>query len=280
MRVRRTLVTIVLAVTPAAVAGQQVQGRVVDHGSGAAVPGAAVALEDSTGQVLRRVLADEGGAFWLWHTEPGEFLLSAERIGYAPVTDQTVRLDSGQVVRVELRMEPQAVPVEPLRVLARREVTRYTADEFYDRMGRLADKGRFVTRDEIEASGVGLPSKVIERVPGTWIQRTGRSVADNTITLMNYGGVCRPKIYLNGRELPDWSNLDEAVMVDRIEGIEIYRGHFVPAGYHHDWATWGCGFILVWTKPEPDPRFAFSWERTILFGVLGGLAVGVGALLF
>ena len=66
-------------------------------------------------------------------------------------------------------------------------------------------------------------------------------------------------------------------MVDRIEGIEVYRGNFRP-GTYSNFGGWGCGMILVWTKTEYDPRFAFSWERTILFGVIGGLLFGLTAL--
>jgi hypothetical protein len=264
---------------PTSAAAQQIQGRVLDR-EDQPVPGATVTLEDSTGEVLRSVVADDGGRFWLWHTEAGDFRLSAERIGYAPVLGQPVRLEPGEVVRVELRMEPQAVPLEPLRVLTRREVTRYTPDEFYDRMGRLDDRGSFVTRDEIDDSGARLPSSVVASVAGTWVEPGGRSRFTNTIQLMSYGRVCTPKIFLNGHPLPDGTTLDDAVMVDRIEGVEIYRGQFVPAGYHHDPATAGCGVVLVWTRPEPDPRFAFSWSRTILFGVLGGLLFGVTSLAF
>ncbi len=264
---------------PTVTAVQQVQGRVLDR-EGEPVAGATVVLEDSTGAVLRSVVADDGGRFWLWHAEPGEYRLSAERIGYAPVMGQPVQLDPGQVVRVELRMEPQAVPLEPLRVLTRREVTRYTPDEFYDRMGRLEDRGSFVTRDEIDDSGARLPSSVVASVAGTWVEPSGRSRFTNTIRLMSYGRPCTPKIFMNGYPLPDGTQLDDVVMVDRIEGIEIYRGQFVPAGYHHDPDTAGCGVVLVWTRSEPDPRFAFSWERTILFGVLGGLLFGVTSLVF
>lgn len=45
-----------------------------------------------------------------------------------------------------------------------------------------------------------------------------------------------------------------------------------------DWGTEDCGFVLVWTRPEPDPRFAFDWGRTLLFGVLGGLTLGLSFL--
>lgn len=262
---------------PAAAAGQQVQGRVIDDAEETPVAGATVALEDSTGRVIRRVVVDDQGTFWIWHTEAGDFRLSAKRIGYATVAAQPVRLDSAHVVEVEIRMRPRAVPVEPLRVVARREIEPFTPDEFYDRMSRLEDRGSFLTREDIEDSGARLPSLAVAWVPGTWVQPSGRSAFSNTINLVSYGEICTPKVFLNGRELPDWATLDDFVLVDRIEGIEIYRGHFVPDTYAN-FDAWGCGMILVWTKTDYDPRFAFSWERTIMFGVLGGLLFGLTSL--
>ena len=272
---RPLLAVVLMTVLPAVAAGQQVQGRVFDADEETPVAGATVTLADSAGEVIRRVVADDEGRFWLWHDEAGRFRLSAERIGYATVEGQPVRLDADEVVEVEIRMQPEAVPVEPLRVLARREIERFTPDEFYDRMSRLEDKGYFMTREEIEATEARLPSLALEWAPGTWIQRGRGFTADHDVLLMSYGGICKPAIYLNGRELPAWGTIDDFVMVDRIEGIEIYRGNFVPDTYPRDPGSWGCGYILVWTKTEYDPRFAFSWERTILFGVLGGLLFGV-----
>lgn len=275
---RRLLPPVLVALLlPVASAAQQVQGRVLNDDDGSPVAGATVTLADSTGEVIRRVVADDEGRFWVWHDQAGRFRLSAERIGYAPVEGQAVRMDTAEVVEVEIRMRPEAVPVEPLRVVARREIERWTPDEFYDRMGRFGDRGSFLTGEDIEATGARLPSLAISWAPGTLVRSSGRSVFNNTISLITYGQVCQPLIYLNGRELPSWATLDDFVMVDRIEGIEIYRGHFTPDTYSN-FDAWGCGMILVWTKTEYDPRFAFNWERTIMFGVLGGLLFGLTSL--
>ncbi len=251
---------------------QTLQGRIVEHGDkDSPVSGATVTLADTAGEPLRAVVADSAGRFWLWHAEPGAYRLTIERLGYATVAGQPVRLVADSVVELEIGLQPEAVAVDPIRVVTSRRVRRYTADEFYDRMGRLADRGSFVTKDEIAAMGVGLPSEVIRRLAGTWVEKSGRSTVVNSISLVSYGRRCSPAIYLDGRELKDGRVLDEAIMVDRIEGIEIYRGNFVPDGYFRDIDSWGCGFILAWTKQEPDPRFAFSWGRTLLFAALGGL---------
>lgn len=263
---------------PAALAGQQVQGRVMDDDNGLPVAGATVTLKDSTGQVLRRGLTGDLGQFWLWHTEAGVFTLSVERLGYAPVVNEPVRLTDEEVVEVEIHMQPEAVPVEPLRVVTRRHIERFTADEFYDRMSRLSDRGSFMTRERIEETGASLPSLAIQWAPGTYVVPSGDPFVWN-VQMLSYGGRCAPPVYVDGRRLPRWARLDEWVMIDRIEGIEVYRGHFVPGTYPREPESWGCGAILVWTKPGADPRFAFTWRRTALFAVLGGLVMGLHFIL-
>lgn len=273
-----TLAACLALLLPADSDAQQVEGRVVDADDGSPVGGATITLADPAGTPLRRVVADDRGHFWLWHTEAGRFLLSAQRIGYAQVSGQPVQVDSAEVVQVLIRMRPEAVPVEPLRVVARREVKRFTPDEFYDRMSRFADRGTFITREEIELSGARLPSLAVSRAPGTWVRPAGRSGFTNSISLASYGRLCSPAIYLDGRRLQPWETLDEVVMVDRLEGIEVYRGYFRPGTYFQDLENWGCGYVLAWTKRDPDPRYAFSWKRTIMFGVIGGLLFGITSL--
>lgn len=256
--------------------GQQVTGRVMDVESGSPVAGATVVLEDSIGTVAGRAVATELGTFRLWQVEPGTYQLTAERIGYAPVTDQTIQLDSAQVVEVEIRMRPEAVVLEPLQVLARRKIRRGTPDEFYDRMDRLADRGTFITREDIEASSFRIPSQLVSLAPGTWVQPQG--MFRNTIDLMSYGRRCRPQVYLNGFPVRPDVGLDEMTVVDRVEGIEVYRGHYVPDTYALDIETWGCGAVLVWTRTDYDPRWASSWGRWLKFGAVGGVVLGLGLL--
>ena len=268
---RRLVSTALLALLlPAAAAAQQVEGRVVSDDDDSPVAGATVMLEDTTGQVLRRAVADGGGRFRLWHDRPGTFRLTVERIGYAAVAGHSIRLDSAGVVEVEVRMRPAAVAIEPIRVLARREVARRTVDEFYQRMDRLAGRGHFMTREDIEASNARLPSMALAFAPRTWINGS-----QGSIMLMTAGGVCSPAIYLNGMPLPPGFTLNDATTVDRIEGVEIYRGYFVPGTFATTLEGAGCGMILIWSNTEADPRFAPTWGRLLGFGIIGGAVLGL-----
>lgn len=262
---------------PAAAAAQTIQGRVLDDREESPVQGATVTLADTTGQVLRRTYTDVNGSFWLWSTAVGLHHLSVEALGYASVDGRPVRLDSARVVQAELRLRPDAVPLEPLRVMARRDVERFTPDEFYDRMSRLADRGSFITRDEIEASGVRSVSEVIGRAPGTSVRPRGESVFTHTVYLLSYGRECRPVVFLDGRPLPE-GNIDDWVGIDGIEGIEVYRGGFVPDTYTRDADNLECGVILIWRRADAQERFTPSWDRTLLFGVLGAVLLGATLL--
>ena len=264
---------LLVLLVPLAARAQQVEGRVVNDEDDSPVAGATVVLEDTAGGMLRRVVADDAGRFRLWHNRPGSFRLTVERIGYATVAGHPIRLDSAGVVEVEVRMRPEAVAIEPIRVLARREVARRTVDQFYERMERLADRGHFMTREDIEASNAPLPALALAFAPSTWVRGSKGS-----IQLMNYGQICSPAIYLNGLPLPTGFTLNDAVTVDQIEGVEIYRGYFVPETFATTFDGAGCGMILVWSNTQPDPRFVPTWGRLLGFGVLGGAVLGLGLL--
>ncbi len=75
-------------------------------------------------------------------------------------------------------------------------------------------------------------------------------------------------LYVDGRELR-YGRLDEYLSVTEIEGIEVYRGRAAPSTYR---GTWGCGAILVWRRPQPQPEFAFDWGRSLMFLGIAGAA--------
>lgn len=268
-----------LAAPPATAAAQAVTGRVLDgEDRGEGIGGAIVALVDSTGAVVRRVLADSAGGFWIWAERPGTYRLTASRIGYAELGVPGLELERGVVHELEIVLRAEAVELEPVDVVVRREVRRFTVDEFYDRMARMTARGRghFITRSDIENSNAQIASHLLRDAPGVLTEWAGSALSMN-ISLISYGKVCAPAILLDGRPLPGGATLDEWITVDNIEGIEVYRGYFQPDTYR---GTWGCGLIMVWTRPNHSgPRF--TWTRTFFFlGLVGVIAYGIPALLF
>lgn len=254
---------------------QTVHGRVLEEGEvERAIPGVEMLLEDSTGGVVARVLADSAGSFWLSAATAGWYTIRATRMGYSVVAEDSVHLPEHHVVEVELHMAPRAVELDPLRVVARRPVRRFTSDEFYDRMGRLKGRGEFVTRERIDEIGALIPSQILRLVPGTTIEAvgaggfTGAGAFTQAVFLRAFGRKCQPTIYLDGHEVRG-QRLDDVVSVEEIEGIEVYRAQSAPGTYR---ASWGCGAILVWRRPHAQAEFAFSWGRFFLLAGIGGIA--------
>ena len=253
---------------PAAM-GQSIHGRALVAGDTVGVSGANLTLMDSAGLALLRVQADESGAFRISVPGPGEYQILATRIGFSSVRDR-VMVGENEFLEVELRMAEEAIPLEPLLVVARREVRQGTLDEFYDRMPRMKRKGRgwFMTREEIERSGAASLSFVLVRAPGVFLQPTGRS--GHAVQMRRPGEFCTPVLYVDG--MP--ASYTQTPVMEDVEGIEVYRGQFESVeGY---WPS-RCGIIFLWRKPDWGNPFA--WNRLFLAAGFVGLAAAI-ALIF
>ena len=97
------------AIAPA-VHGQVVRGRLSDAADQVAVSGAMMTLMDRGGRAADQVLTRSGsGLFVLRASEPGEYRVRAERIGYETTFSRYLTLSAGDTVTVQM-----AAPVEAL----------------------------------------------------------------------------------------------------------------------------------------------------------------------
>jgi len=250
--------------------GQSIHGRVLVLGDTTGVSGADLTLTDSTGLLLARVQTNTVGEFRLPAPGAGRFQVSASRIGFSEVS-AVVLVREQEAVEVELRMAEEAIPLEPIIVVARREIKKGTLDEFYDRMARMKQRGagQFLTKEQLENRiSMRLPL-LLQTLPGVWLDFSGQS-----IQLLNPGAsegiFCRPEYFLDGR--PMLGGYREIHVLD-LEGVEVYRGfsESVP-GYFPD----RCGQIFLWRKP--DWGNPFSIGRVFLALGMLGLGVGIAAL--
>jgi len=239
-------------------------------GDTAAVPGAELFLSDSMGVVVARVQADESGSFHLPAPGPGVFQVDVSRIGFSSVR-APVRIRERETVEVELRLAQEAIPLEPIVVVARRRIREGTLDEFYDRMARMkqSGRGRFLTKDQIEARiSMDLPV-LLQTLPGVWLAPGGRSIQLLSSTSMD-GTFCTPEYFLDGR--PMLGGYREIQTMD-LEGVEVYRGYSegVP-GYFPN----RCGQVFLWRKTDWGNPFA--WNRLFLAGGLMALLLALASL--
>lgn len=260
------------AVFPRALAGQSVQGRVVDVESGAPLEGAHVRLLGDDGPVAAAFSNGEGH-FRLDAPAGGQWHITAELLGYGPVAPTVITVPEGEPLTVQLRLSVEPVRIEePVRVIGRRAHVNLAIERFRERRerGERTGMGHFLYRDELERRGSARLSDVLRTVPGVYADRTG--VASGQILRMRGG--CLPAVYLDGMHLNrvSWKeSLDHYVNTSDVEGVEVYRGSEHPDGFDD---PNGCGVILVWTRNRSaEPGASVSWSR---FAV--GLALIVGLL--
>lgn len=92
----------------APLAGQTIQGTIVEEGSTRPVPGAFIVLLDAQGSQRAAALSDAEGGFRLVAPSPGEYVLGVDRIGYLSVRTPLFPLPAGRTVeyRLSVRVEP------------------------------------------------------------------------------------------------------------------------------------------------------------------------------
>jgi outer membrane receptor for ferrienterochelin and colicin len=197
------------------------------------------------------VLTDTLGRFLLIAPRAGDYELRAIRLGYATTVVPSIAVLGSETVDVELSLAVAAIPLEPLRVVARgRTISRYLSDVgFYDR--EQNGVGSFLTRYEIEKRGGFQLSDVLRSVSGVRLVRADRTGRRWDVRLRNRR--CSPSIYLDGTIVrasgtgrPTDMPMDDLVLSVDIDGIEIYHGPSEsPAEFNRDA---NCGVIALWTR--------------------------------
>lgn len=230
---------------------QSVIGRVVDASSGAPIPTAEVALMEAGGRPVALGVTDSTGWFRLRLAEAGVYQLAASGPGYEELTSDSVQVDPGEELVLELRLGPRPYEVEGIEVVTRRMVPGPIRD-FYWRAEQHKRTGRGIILDRVALRGfAGLSSsQVIRRQPFIRESRRGgppaiviRDVRPNLFG----AGWCEPAYFLDG--LPVDAPGILSIPVSDLEGIEVYRGNQIffapPAG---GGPKTGCGVIMAWTR--------------------------------
>lgn len=98
--------------TTAPAAGQSIEGRMVEAGTGEAVAGASVMLLDASGRRVDFSLTGADGAFRLVAPAPGTFRIGYQRIGYQGGESRAFELGADEVAshRLEAPVQPLTLP--------------------------------------------------------------------------------------------------------------------------------------------------------------------------
>ncbi len=269
---------VILATVPIAVRGQTVQeirGRVVQDGTGAAMEGVELALLDDTGAELVRTASDGDGAFRLTVPIPGTYTLRATRLGFRTVEARSLAVRADEVVELLVRLAVDAIPLEPLTIVARATRADHRLTGFRERSSGagVGAFGQFVTRREIDRRARMLTSDLLRPLRGISLVRIASGdfgPERNLIYLTHHSGrKCNPTIYVDGNRLPQTrlSTIDDYLSPNALEGVEVYSGIGPP-----QFSGGECGLILFWTR-EPEarrPGKRIGW-KALLLGA-GGIA--------
>ena len=203
---------------------QTVRGIVVDDSTKLPIEGVAVTLIDGDGEITAGTRSDSAGNFTIHASRPGSYRLRAVRIGYQPLTSESVRLGIGQLAVMRLRMTTIAQRLVPVRITERRSLT---AAELMSATGfdlrQSKGLGMFLSGERLAAMGHDGLKDII----GTQLQPTvyvrEDPVVGEVIRMRQGRSECAPEIYLDGRLLAtapepvvEWSTAGLATAMDSL----------------------------------------------------------------
>ncbi len=101
------------AQSPATANSASIRGHITDQ-TGALIPGATITILDASGNPVRTITADTGGAYEAHGLPPGSYIVKADFNGFAPFQSQPIPIAAGQAKRVDIAM---AIQVEQQNVV-------------------------------------------------------------------------------------------------------------------------------------------------------------------
>ncbi len=227
-------------------------GRIVEMEDGSPVEGAEVRIEGAA----RVATSDAAGRFQLPSVPAGRRALEVEHLSFGVHTD-TVELEPGATLRVQIEVPPRAVELEGLEVTAERRY-RGRMSGFEERMER--GRGEFVTREQIaRRENQPLPRIISSRSnslrlacpshPGRNPTGTvGRCWLENRRAMRSLQGpsACPMEYWLDGSFLSSGFDITQLDPHD-VEAIEIYPGpSTIPVRFKVGSAN--CGVVVIWTR--------------------------------
>ena len=249
-------------------AGFEVKGKVVEEGSSAPVPGAALKIDDG----VLWAMSDADGAYLFSNLSKGHYLLTVECLGYV---SQSVEIELGDKdLTLDFTLKVSSLAIDEVTVTAERAKTGLNTTTTLGRdalnhlqMSSLSDVsallpgGKTINPDLTTATSFSL--------------RQGGSTAGNAAfaTAVEVDGV-----RLGGNaSFGAMSGVDtRSISVDNVESVEVITG--VPSAEYGDL---GSGMVRIHTRHGKTPlNLSFSVNpRTWQTSVSKGIGLGDGGVL-
>lgn len=250
---------------------QMVSGTVVDDRAQQPIEGAEVVLTRDGSAQSPRTLTDTTGRFTLRVPRAGVYTLHVRHPSFLPFEATSLNLGTGEVMSLEVRLGVETIPLEPIRVTARRAPTGLAG---FDQR-RRAGFGQYMTRDEIRLHAGGRVTDLLRNMSGLTFRPAPDSRA-GSIALMSGGatGRCLPMVWIDDVQVEQHENstLDQVLTPSTIEAVEVYTSH---AAAPPQYVSGLCGVIVFWTRQGGEEGASrFDWKK-----VVGGAAAS-GLLIF
>jgi hypothetical protein len=247
MRACALLVGLGFGFGPASVAGQTVDGRLLESGTDRPVELGLLVLLTESGDSVASTLTDQMGRFRLESPEPGIFLLAATALGYEGLTAGVLELGEGARMSVNVRIRARAIEIAGITVETRASAVSeptLVRNGFVDRAQR--GFGSFITPKDIFESGAATVSDLLSRT-GRVTTRYARG--GDRILMRGSGGYCTPAVFVDGVRVSmgDGLSLDLYVQVSMLAAVEVYRSSS-EAPLQYGGGLGGCGVLVLWTR--------------------------------
>jgi hypothetical protein len=229
---------------------QTVQGRLLDAPSGQPVAAATVMLLDTARVPVSSTSSNASGAFSVQASEPGDYLLLVQALGYASVLDGIYELGEGGEISLEIRLRPSPLEMDSLEVSVQQAFfdARLRGSGFAQR--KKTGFGYFVTPEEIEERDPQFLWDLFKGIPGIFNASTSGIGTEPVLFRSGLGPIyCRPGVYVDGSRVYNAGGGLEAVVRARdVLALEVYtRASSAPLQFGGTTAG-GCGVVLIWTK--------------------------------
>lgn len=255
----RSFSPLFLALILAAPAAGQVRivGRVVDDLTEMPLSQVQVSLLARDGSLLSRTETGGDGTFEFEVRKASSARIQARRLSYRANTTPLLYFDGRRFFQVEVRLDPDAILLAPLEVIAWSELPENALHAGF--IQRLATGlGTYITREDVERRNPMRVTDLLREVPGLVVTgsgtgnrpvvQVGRSLRSSCVTQVFVDGFLMNRRILGRRGMPPADfPIDDAVIPASVEGIEIYRGlSTVPPEFLNPDAE--CGVIAIWTR--------------------------------
>lgn len=216
-----------------------VAGQLVDAGTEEPIEAATVRREGAESGAL----TDSRGRFRLTALPVGVQDLAVRHVAYGEQT-VTVEVQAQRTARVEVRIAPSPIALEPIAVTLEQRDRWLEDTGFYQRASR--GLGQFVTPEEIDQKHLRNFHQILENVQGLDMRPVCRGSHCFFYVGSSTSAGCVPTFYVDGRKVwrPRIMDLDAVTSAHDVAAVEVYRGiSQTPAEFYGQ-----CGSVVIWTK--------------------------------